>query len=1581
MKHTFYLKPLLQLLLWALLIIYSATTGFAQSYTLTDEDVVVENGVITSCINSYSSTAIVIPDTLDGQLVTGIGASVFKTKLRFISKITFPSGLESIGDHSFSGTNYMGLDTADFAKCQSLASIGIYAFYGNDLVEMNLNSCTSLETIGDYAFKNNNLPELDLSSCNELAHIGVSAFESNKISNLNLNSSSLKTIGDYAFQSNLVGELILDACPALTEIGEYVFYQAGITAIDLSGCTSLESIGLSAFYGSLATSVDFSACSSLKYIGQYAFKESYSLQTVNFANCTSLLSIGFGAFQITQIESVDLSNCTSLQTIGDQAFYNNGGGISSLTLGNIRKLTYIGTDAFSGGTPTLKEFVLPVSAYDGVQGWEDNNGTVWNAGDTVTADDTYYSAIIYYTLNDDDVVVEDGKIVSSVEHFPFLYIDIPDTLDGQIITGIGDHAFLNRNLSSVTVPTTLRFVETYGMAGNNFHIVDLSHCTQLTNLAWFAFYASTAVDGELILPTPNITGKIFNYWDVNGTYYPAGSVTTDASCIAVFSYYATFSVTDTSLNPILSATVELDGYGNKSTNSEGVAVFDSVWAGTNMAYTISALGYNEANGVINVSDTSVIENVILSPESPSRHLDSLALVALFNATDGLNWNNDSNWLSTEPIDTWYGITVDSGRVTGIELDENNLAGLLPESIGLMDQITNLHLSDNQLSGSLPSELFQLNNIERIDFAGNQFSGSVSSEFGNLINLTFLGLTGNEFTGDIPVELGNLENLQILGLNFNSLSGTIPTELGNCTSLSYLNLRDNDLIGGVPIELCNSSLNYISLENNYLDSTSCPTIQCLLQNEVIFIDDSTQIQKSGYELLTMCSEQDTLLPLELSETVSDALCNGGHGTIVINISGGLGGSYGLGGQTSEALTDSNSYVVMVYDMDTQSLVEEEVLPDASDSTLYALVAGAYQVIIEDNAGNEAQVSVIVSEPEMLFEDISVRGIASFPGDTLEIIDVAAFGGTAPYQFQVYQDGVLKYPYTEVDSFVVPTGAAYEVLVRDATGCLTSAVVFIETPSSCSQHFYPIWEGNGVYDPMNIFVVDAKIDGVDLEPGDQVGVFDDTICVGYGKVEQTIEGENILSIVVGADDGTGTGYTPGNEISYRIWRCNDQKEFSSVDKQCYTNESVPITCSSFQVGASSYVALSVTTVIDFASDFYPGWNIFSAPVNPDSTDLEFVFSNLINTSILLKIQDETGASLEDYGTFGGWINNIGNLHPAEGYKVKVTEYDSLYITGQLVNYPYGIILNSGWNIIGFPSMQVVDGMEVVQQLLDKGTLIKVQDQQGNSIEDLGMFGGWQNFIGSFWAGRGFKVKVSAPDTLWVYEDYVKSSTIRMESVGTSHFKLVFEGNGVDHMNFNFVNLSAGMINLEDELAVFDGDNCVGAITLLPEHFEKNLVSIPASAADNGGMVGFIDGNNYSFRLWQAGKQMEMSIEPELIKGEPYFVKHESAILSMKLLEMDVEEPYETTEIRSYPNPFNEEITVNIQLAADAKIEVQVMNQTGQVVNRLVERQVFPHGSHNLIWGGKNDGGQSVSSGIYYLRITIGDRMYNKKIVYNR
>ena len=139
-------------------------------------------------------------------------------------------------------------------------------------------------------------------------------------------------------------------------------------------------------------------------------------------------------------------------------------------------------------------------------------------------------------------------------------------------------------------------------------------------------------------------------------------------------------------------------------------------------------------------------------------------------------NFDARIIQANPAlsSAWDGATVSGtpSRLTALDLNDNNLAGRLPDSFVDLSALTSLDLSGNRnLGGSIPATL------------------------GSLVALTSLDLSESGWTGEIPVELGSLTALTTLDLNDNGLTGEIPSQLGNLTALTALYLSDNAALGG------------------------------------------------------------------------------------------------------------------------------------------------------------------------------------------------------------------------------------------------------------------------------------------------------------------------------------------------------------------------------------------------------------------------------------------------------------------------------------------------------------------------------------------------------------------------------------------------------------------------------------------------------------------------------------------------------------------------------------------------------------------------------------------------------------------
>ena len=103
----------------------------------------------------------------------------------------------------------------------------------------------------------------------------------------------------------------------------------------------------------------------------------------------------------------------------------------------------------------------------------------------------------------------------------------------------------------------------------------------------------------------------------------------------------------------------------------------------------------------------------------NRLTDSLALINLYNATDGQNWIN--TWNISQPMDNWFGLVLNvDGRVTSLDLRNNELSGEIPGELGDLNQISVLNLSGNNLSGCFPESLKNFCTTATFEFSSNPF---------------------------------------------------------------------------------------------------------------------------------------------------------------------------------------------------------------------------------------------------------------------------------------------------------------------------------------------------------------------------------------------------------------------------------------------------------------------------------------------------------------------------------------------------------------------------------------------------------------------------------------------------------------------------------------------------------------------------------------------------------------------------------------------------------------------------------------------------------------------------------------------
>ena len=113
--------------------------------------------------------------------------------------------------------------------------------------------------------------------------------------------------------------------------------------------------------------------------------------------------------------------------------------------------------------------------------------------------------------------------------------------------------------------------------------------------------------------------------------------------------------------------------------------------------------------------------------------DSIALVRLYESTNGDMWHNKRGWL-VGPVSDWAGVSIDNGRVTYIRLSDNNLTGPLPAEIRLLTGLKWLNLNGNKISGEIPAELADLPNLRGIYMGKNLLTGPIHPNWASQVNL-------------------------------------------------------------------------------------------------------------------------------------------------------------------------------------------------------------------------------------------------------------------------------------------------------------------------------------------------------------------------------------------------------------------------------------------------------------------------------------------------------------------------------------------------------------------------------------------------------------------------------------------------------------------------------------------------------------------------------------------------------------------------------------------------------------------------------------------------------------------------------
>lgn len=486
------------------------------------------------------------------------------------------------------------------------------------------------------------------------------------------------------------------------------------------------------------------------------------------------------------------------------------------------------------------------------------------------------------------------------------------------------------------------------------------------------------------------------------------------------------------------------------------------------------------------------------------------------------------------------------------------------------------------------------------------------------------------------------------------------------------------------------------------------------------------------------------------------------------------------------------------------------------------------------------------------------------------------------------------------------------------------------SGSSNHFIPVWSGT-FYRPMIIVVKQAELAGTALVAGDEIGVYDGSMCVGMGKLMQSIDPstpDTHLYITVSKNEGSGNGYTEGNTITYRMWD-------SSLDRESETITGVypgpPFNSSVFKVGDKTIVELTGRWAYEQQIRLVSGWNLVSSAVIPDLKSIRDVMNSLIDRRLLYKVIDEKGNMLQKMSW--GWDNSIGDIAPTEGYYVNVTGNCELSVIGATVQMPFSIPLRTGWNLMGYPSLIRRDAQTFFSSITGIGEQYKVIDDEGNILQRMPW--GWVNTIGDLQAGEGYCIKVLRDVTVQftsspVFPGGGGYKTGDLGSPGTC-FKAAHTGNPYKPVHLMLTGLES--LDPGDEVGVFQGNLCVGSGL----YSGQDRLILVASADDptTAETDGYIDGGEFEFRIWRSGTGREFTgFEVTDEVGTKQFKEMDTYAGKLQLI-TDPESLFPYLE-QNFPNPATQCTSIVYGIPQTGHVSIRLFDLSGKQIQSLFDQE---------------------------------------------
>ena len=401
----------------------------------------------------------------------------------------------------------------------------------------------------------------------------------------------------------------------------------------------------------------------------------------------------------------------------------------------------------------------------------------------------------------------------------------------------------------------------------------------------------------------------------------------------------------------------------------------------------------------------------------------------------------------------------------------------------------------------------------------------------------------------------------------------------------------------------------------------------------------------------------------------------------------------------------------------------------------------------------------------------------------------------------------------------------------------------------------------------------------------------------------------------------------------------------------------------VSTSPNTTFTVTDAANYVAHFQyvqsrtlvSGWNWWSTYIEQQGTNgLEMLENSLGTSGVRIQGKNKSVDYFEYQGT-GYWYGSLNAIANEQMYMIRTNETCDAIIVGDAalpMNHP--ITINSGWNWIGYPSIQSMT-VEAAMAGFSPETNDVIKGRNSVSMFlSYGDYQGWYGQLNTLEPGQGYMYRS--------YSNATKTLTFQTGRGGETVANITPEGNVFVPNMANYANnmivtavidMDGAELRSEDyELAAFVGNECRGSVKLMyVEPIDRYVALLMAYGEGEEGLHFVLtDGKSAS---WSKDNVMYIANGMVGMMTDP-IVLHFGRMGTEDNIEMP---------IHVYPNPSNGIFNVE----GEGILKIEVVNIYGQVVLSKDDKNTKLQVNLN-----------EMATGAYLLRVVTDGRIVTHKLI---